>query len=64
MRTTNSVIGTYRKLHHSKLFAHWLWTAVERVAAGEAEADVMADYGYYPGTKITQEQINELYAGD
>lgn len=29
-----------------KVTQHWLGVALERVCAGEAEADVMADYGW------------------
>jgi predicted DNA-binding transcriptional regulator AlpA len=41
------VLQTYVNLHKHKLFGeHWLWVALERVAAGENEAEVMRDYGY------------------
>lgn len=41
------VLQTYANLHKHKLFGeHWLWVAMERVAAGEDEAEVMSDYGY------------------
>jgi hypothetical protein len=42
----SAVLDTYARLHARKLFLHWLWSAVERVAAGEPEAEVMRDYGY------------------
>lgn len=29
---------------------HWLSVAYERICAGDDEADVMADYGYYAKT--------------
>lgn len=41
------VLDTYVELHRGRLVgAHWLWVAVERVAAGEPEEEVMQDYGY------------------
>jgi len=41
------VLRTYLKLHEQeKLGEHWLWAVLERVAAGEKEDDVLADYGY------------------
>lgn len=40
------VLQTYINLHEGKIGMHWLWAAVERIARGESEAEVMADYGY------------------
>lgn len=40
------VLDTYEKLHEGKLGAHWIWFALERIANGEMEQDVMRDYGY------------------
>lgn len=40
------IMETVGKLHEGKITAHWLWVAVERVAAGEPVHEVMADYGY------------------
>ncbi len=40
------VLDTYIKLHESKLGAHWIWVALERISAGESEQSVMSDYGY------------------
>ena len=40
------VLSTYLKLHDGKLGMHWLWAAIERIAAGEIEVDVLDDYGY------------------
>lgn len=43
----DQVLQTYANLHKRKLVGeHWLWVALERVANGENEAEVMADYGY------------------
>lgn len=41
-----NVLETYVNLHEEKLFAHWIWIALSRIAAGEPEVDVMYDYGY------------------
>lgn len=41
------VLNTYLKLHEQeRLGEHWLWSVLERVAAGEKEDAVLADYGY------------------
>ncbi len=40
------VLDTYEKLHEGKLGAHWIWIALDRIASGENEQDVMRDYGY------------------
>ena len=48
-----SVLETYEKLHKGKIGAHWLWVAIEQIAAGEPEVDVLRDYGYVPHKKIT-----------
>lgn len=41
------VFKTYSALNKKKLIGqHWLWVAVERVAAGEDINEVMGDYGY------------------
>ena len=40
------ILDTYARLVEGKTFEHWVWVALERIANGEAEADVMADYGY------------------
>lgn len=41
------VLQTYIDLHRNRIIGqHWLWVAVERIAAGEDEAEVMADYGW------------------
>lgn len=42
------VLRTYERLHANKLGAHWIWMAMERIAAGESELDVLLDYGYAP----------------
>jgi len=43
------VLKAYERLHEGKLGAHWLWVALERIANGEPEIEVMRDYGYvYP----------------
>lgn len=45
-KAEKQIIATIEKLHEGKLGAHWLWVAIERIAAGEKETEVMADYGY------------------
>ncbi len=41
------VLRIYLKLHQQeRLGEHWLWIALERVAAGEKADEVLADYGY------------------
>ena len=40
------VLRTYLLLHQKKLGAHWMWIAIERIAAGEPEEKVFAEYGY------------------
>ena len=41
------VLRMYLKLSRKKLIGeHWLWCALERVANGEPERQVMADYMY------------------
>lgn len=42
------VLRAYIALHKNKLIGeHWLWRAVIRIGQGEAEKDVMLDYGYF-----------------
>lgn len=50
------VLNTYEKLHKGKLGAHWIWVAMERIAAGENEIRVMREYGYE-----AIEEIRELH---
>ena len=40
------VLGTYLKLATGVLSPHWLYAAADRIAAGDDEAVVMADFGY------------------
>lgn len=40
------LLDVYEKLHRDKITTHWLIVAVERIANGEPERDVMKDYGY------------------
>lgn len=40
------VLRTYECLHKGRLGEHWIWIALERIAAGEPEIEVMLDYGY------------------
>ena len=40
------ILTTYKRLHKDKVFAHWMWSAIERIASGEDESTVMWDYGY------------------
>lgn len=42
----NDVLRTFLKLHEGKVGQHWLWTAIERLVAGETEVEIMSDYGY------------------
>ena len=39
---------TYVKLNEGKVGCHWAWVALERIANGEPEEEVMRDYGYSP----------------
>lgn len=47
-----SILDTYLKLHEGKIGAHWLWCAMERMARGESELDVLLDYGYVYSDEI------------
>lgn len=40
------VLKTYLQLHDKNIGAHWMWIAIERVAAGESIENVLAEYGY------------------
>lgn len=40
------ILRTYIKLHQGKIGAHWIWVALERIANGEDETEVMSDYCY------------------
>ncbi len=41
------MLDTYIRLHEKiTVGEHWLWVALERIASGEPEKDVLADYGY------------------
>ena len=40
------VLETYLTVHRNKLGMHWLYAAAGRIAAGENERAVLADYGY------------------
>lgn len=48
------VLETYLKLHEGKIGDHWLWCALERVARGEKEFDVLCDYGYVYSDEIIE----------
>ena len=48
------VLETYEKLHAGKLGAHWIWVALEQIAMGVPEMEVMADYGYVPDPRIKE----------
>lgn len=52
--TKQYILDTYCKLHENKLGQHWIWVALERIADGEPEAEVMADYGFN-----TKEELND-----
>jgi hypothetical protein len=50
----DDILRTYLRLHErtGKIIGeHWLWCALERIAAGERETDVMADYDYARDTR-------------
>ena len=47
------VLKTYELLHEGKIGAHWIWVALERIANGEPELEVMRDYGYDYSPKET-----------
>jgi len=53
-----TVLKTYLKLHEGKIGAHWLWCALERIAQGEKEFDVLWDYGYSYNTVIIKMKEN------
>ena len=61
------VLQTYASLHKHKLFGeHWAWVALERMAAGENEAEVMRDYGYAlvpPGWQVVPREPTEEMEG-
>ena len=40
------VLNVYLKLNDNLLGEHPLWVAIERIANGEPETQVMLDYGY------------------
>jgi len=52
----DDILRTYLRLHErtGKIIGeHWMWCALERIAHGEPELQVMADYMYaYAGTQL------------
>jgi hypothetical protein len=48
------ILRTYLKLHEGKIGAHWLWCALERIAQGEKEFDVLWDYGYVYSDEVIE----------
>ena len=40
------LLETYLLLHDGKLGLHWIFAAAGRMAAGDPERDVLADFGY------------------
>lgn len=40
------ILDVLEKLHRDKVTAHWIVVAMERIANGEPERQVMYDYGY------------------
>lgn len=58
--SANDVIDTYIKLHAGKIGQHWLWAAIERVVAGDAEAEVMRDFGYVSESLDTADRLEVL----
>lgn len=51
------VLKTYLNLHEGKIGAHWLWCAIERIARGESESNVLWDYGYVYSDEVID--VNE-----
>lgn len=60
----NSILRTYLRLHErtGKIVGeHWLWCALERIAAGEPEERVLADYMYiYGGPRPTAPHNDQI----
>lgn len=52
----NEILRTYLRLHErtGRIFGeHWIWCALERIANGEPEEQVLNDYMYvYSGPKL------------
>lgn len=47
--SVEQVLRTYLALHSRKLVGmHWLWAAIERIAAGQPADKVLRAYGYCP----------------
>lgn len=45
--SVEQVLRTYLALHSRKLVGmHWLWAAIEQIAAGQPASKVLAHYGY------------------
>ena len=42
-------LAAYGLLHDGKAGQHWIYAAAGRLAAGDLEADVFADFGYTKG---------------
>ena len=53
---TDNILRTYLRLHERTgriIGEHWIWCALERIAAGEPEERVLNDYMYiYSGPKL------------
>ncbi len=45
-RGVASILRIYTQLHEHKMFQHWMWSAVERIAAGDDPAEVFKEFGY------------------
>lgn len=57
------ILDTYYALHANRLIGtHWLWSAIERIAAGENEAEVMSDLSMSERNEWSQE-LTTLHEG-
>lgn len=54
-----AVLETYVRLGEGKIGEHWLWVAAQRMASGEPERRVMADYGYVFDLKRADKELRK-----
>ena len=45
-------IAAYLSIHEGKAGQHWLGAAIQRLAAGDNEAEIMSDFGYVPLARV------------
>jgi hypothetical protein len=58
-------VNTLRKLHQGKLGAHWIWCALQQIAAGQDEAQVLRDFGYtFSAISAPQEGCESVPVGE